>query len=148
MTLDIRRVVTAHDERGKSVVSIDGQATNIRANRPKVMSVLVWSTDSVPPDVTSNEDLGARQLERPPVRRGTIFRVVEFEPGNTPDMHVTQTIDYAVVMYGEIDMELDDGTETHLRAGDVLVQRATVHNWLNRGTEPCAVAFILIDASP
>jgi mannose-6-phosphate isomerase-like protein (cupin superfamily) len=140
--------VTSNDTNGKSVVMIDDQASNVRANRPKVTSVLVWSTDSIPPDVSGSEDLGARQLERPPVKRGTIFRVVEFEAGNTPDMHVTQTIDYALVMYGEIDMELDDGVMVHLKTGDVLVQRATVHNWLNRGNEPCAVAFILIDATP
>ena len=148
MALNVRRVVTANDDSGKSVVWIDDTASNVRANRPKVTSVLVWMTDSTPPDVSGNEDLGARQIDRPPGRRGSIFRVVEFEPGNTPDMHVTQTIDYAVVISGEIDMELDDGAEVHLSAGDVLVQRATVHNWLNRGTEPCRIAFILIDASP
>ena len=63
-------------------------------------------------------------------------------------MHVTPTIDYAVVMSGGIEMELDDGVEVHLQAGDVLVQRATVHNWVNRGTEPCVIAFVLIDAQP
>ena len=148
MALHIRRVVTANDEAGKATVWIDDEASNLRLNRPLVSSVLVWSTDDTPPDVTGSEDLGARQVARPPTRRGSIFRVVEFEPGNAPDMHVTQTIDYAVVMSGEIDMELDDGAEVHLSAGDVLVQRATLHNWANRGTEPCKIAFILIDASP
>ena len=148
MTLDIRRVVTANDANGKATVWIDDQASNLRINRPLVSSVLVWSTDSTPPDITGSEDLGARQVERPPARRGSIFRVVEFEPGNEPDMHVTPTIDYAVVMSGEIDMEVDDGVEVHLKAGDVLVQRATLHNWVNRGSEPCRIAFILIDASP
>ena len=51
-------------------------------------------------------------------------------------------------MRGEIDMELDDGVSVHLRAGDVLVQRGTIHNWQNNGTEPCLIAFILIDAKP
>ena len=63
-------------------------------------------------------------------------------------MHVTPTIDYAVVMSGEIDMELDDGVEVRLQAGDMLVQRATVHNWVNRGDAPCVIAFVLIDAQP
>jgi quercetin dioxygenase-like cupin family protein len=146
MALNVRRVVTANDANGKAVVWIDGEATNYRSVRPKVNTVLVWSTDSVPPDVTGNEDLGARKVDRPPVHRGTIFRIIEFEPGNTPDEHVTQTIDYAFVMSGEIDMAVDDGVEVHLKAGDVLVQRATVHNWINRGTEPCVMAFVLIDA--
>ena len=148
MTLDVRRVVTANDANGKATVWIDDVASNLRLNRPLVSSVLVWSTDSTPPDVTGSEDLGARQVERSPARRGSNFRVVEFEPGNAPDMHVTPTIDYAVVMSGEIDMALDDGIEVHLNAGDVLVQRATVHNWVNRGSEPCRIAFSLIDAAP
>jgi quercetin dioxygenase-like cupin family protein len=63
-------------------------------------------------------------------------------------MHRTDSIDYAVVLSGEIDMQLDDGTEVHLRAGDVLVQRGTIHNWINRGTAPCVMAFTLIDAKP
>ena len=148
MALNVRRVVTGHDDNGKAVVSIDDQASNRRANRPGVTSVLVWMSDTTPADVSGSEDMGTRQVDRPPPHRGSIFRVIEFEPGNTQDMHVTQTIDYAVVTSGEIDMELDDGVEVHLRAGDVLVQRATVHNWANRGTEPCQIVFILIDASP
>ena len=148
MALNVRRVVTANDENGKAVAWIDDQASNIRANRPGVTSVLVWMTDSTPPDVSGDEDLGARQVDRPPSHRGSIFRVLEIEPGNALDMHVTQTIDYAIVMSGEIDMELDDRAEVHLSAGDVIVQRATVHNWVNRGTEPCKMAFVLIDASP
>jgi mannose-6-phosphate isomerase-like protein (cupin superfamily) len=79
---------------------------------------------------------------------GTVFRIVEFGPGNAPRMHRTDSIDYAVVMSGEIDMELDDGAVVHVRAGDALVQRGTIHNWVNRGTEPCRIAFILIDAQP
>ena len=148
MALNVRRVITANDENGKSMVLIDDQADNFRANRPGVTSVLVWMTDSTPAELTSQEDLGARQVSRPPPHHGTIFRIMELEPGNGQDMHVTQTIDYALVLSGEIDMELDDGVEVHLKHGDVVVQRATVHNWVNRGTEPCTLAFILIDASP
>ena len=146
MALSVRRVVTANDDKGKAVVWIDEQAANVRSNRPGVESLVVWTTDSVPPDVTGDEDLGARPVERPPVHHGTIFRIIEFQPGNTTDMHVTPTIDYALVMSGEIDMELDDGVVVHLKEGDALVQRATVHNWRNHGTEPCVIAFILIDS--
>ena len=148
MALDVRRVVTANDENGKAVVSIDDVASNRRANRPGVESVVIWTTDTVPPDVSGNEDLGARQVERPPSKRGTIFRIIDFQPGNGTDMHVTSTIDYALILSGEIDMELDDGVEVHLSQGDVLVQRATVHNWINRGPGVCRMAFILIDATP
>ena len=148
MALNVRRVVTSHDDNGRAVVRIDDTAGNKRNPRPGVETALVWMTDSTPAELTGAEDLGARSVERPPSYRGTIFRVIEFGPGNERDMHVTPTIDYAVVMSGEIEMELDDGVEVHLQAGDVLVQRATVHNWVNRGTEPCVIAFVLIDAQP
>ncbi len=146
MALNVRRVVTANDENGKAKVWIDDTASNVRIPRPGVETVQVWSTDSTPADLTGNEDLGARKVDRPPQHRGTIFRMIEFSPGNDYDMHITPTIDYALVMKGGIDMELDDGVVVHLNEGDALVQRATVHNWANRGTEPCVIAFILIDA--
>jgi quercetin dioxygenase-like cupin family protein len=76
-----------------------------------------------------------------------VFRVVRFEPGVAPLIHRTSSIDYAVVLAGEIDMELDTATVT-LHAGDVLVQRGTIHNWVNRGAAPCVIAFVLIDAKP
>ena len=148
MALNVRRVVTRIDEQGKAVVAIDDIAGNTRMPRPGVETVLAWMTDATPADLVGTEDLGARKVERPPSYRGTIFRIIEFCPGNERDMHVTPTIDYAVVMSGEIEMELDDGFEVHLRAGDVLVQRATIHNWINRGTGPCVIAFVLIDAQP
>ena len=76
-----------------------------------------------------------------------MFRVIEFAPGVAPRNHRTDSIDYAVVLSGEIDMTLDDQVVT-LRAGDVLVQRGTIHNWINRSTAPCVIAFVLIDAKP
>ena len=79
------------------------------------------------------------------LKNGTIFRILEFAPGLAPRNHRTDSIDYIVVMSGEIDMELDD-TTVHLKAGDVMVQRGTIHNWINRGTAPCVLAVILIDA--
>jgi quercetin dioxygenase-like cupin family protein len=79
---------------------------------------------------------------------GTVFRILELQPGNTPRVHRTDSLDYAVIMSGEIDMELETGEITHLKAGDVVVQRGTVHNWVNRGTEPCVIAFVLIAAKP
>ena len=78
---------------------------------------------------------------------GSVFRVVSFGPGVAPRNHRTDSIDYAVVISGEIDMELD-GETVHLKAGDVLVQRGTIHNWVNNGNEPCVIAFALISAKP
>jgi len=79
---------------------------------------------------------------------GTVFRILELQPDNIPRVHRTDSLDYAVIMSGEIDMELETGDITHLKAGDVVVQRGTVHNWINRGPEPCVIAFVLIAAKP
>ena len=77
-----------------------------------------------------------------------MFRVVRYQPGVVPRNHRTDSIDYAVIISGAIDMELDDGVMVKLKAGDVLVQRGTIHNWINRGTEDCVIAFVLISAKP
>jgi quercetin dioxygenase-like cupin family protein len=74
-----------------------------------------------------------------------VFRVVEYAPGVSPRDQRTDSIDYAVVMSGEIDMKMDD-TVVHLKAGDVLVQRGTIHNWVNHGTAPCVIVFVLISS--
>src|SRR6202011_726505 len=78
---------------------------------------------------------------------GSVFRIVEYAPGVAPRNHRTESIDYAVVMAGEIAMDID-GATVHLRRGDVLVQRGTIHNWSNRGTAPCVIAFVRIAAKP
>ena len=90
------------------------------------------------------EDKAAREIGTT-IPGGSVFRVVEYGPGVTPRNHRTDSIDYAVVISGEIDMEMD-GANVHLRAGDVLVQRGTIHNWVNNGTETCVIAFVLISA--
>jgi quercetin dioxygenase-like cupin family protein len=106
---------------------------------------LIWTTHDLPVTfVEDDEDKGAREIGTT-IKKGSVFRVIEFEPGVAPRNHRTDSIDYAVVMSGEIDMEMDD-TVVHLKAGDVLVQRGTIHNWVNNGTAPCVIAFVLIGA--
>jgi len=145
MTSKLRRVVTGHDANGKAVIKLDD--TSELVPRPNgVAGRVLWTTESFPVENTGDEDAGQREV-RITQPNGSIFRVVEFHPGNAGMNHRTESIDYAVVMWGEIDMEIDDDV-VHLKAGDVLVQRGTIHNWVNRGTEPCAIAFILIDAKP
>jgi len=95
----------------------------------------------------TNADAAGRKVGTT-LDNGTVFRVVSFGPGVTPRNHRTDSIDYAVVIAGEIDMEVDDGASVHLKAGDVLVQRGTIHNWVNKGKEPCVIAFVLIAAKP
>ena len=146
MTPQIRRVVTSHDASGRAIVKIDEVAKNLVSSRPGAAACVVWTTEGFPVDNTGEEDAGLRKTGTT-LDNGTVFRILELAPGVTPRNHRTDSIDYAVVMSGEVDMELDD-TTVHLKAGDVLVQRGTIHNWVNRGSEPCVIAFALIAAKP
>jgi quercetin dioxygenase-like cupin family protein len=124
MTLNVRRVITDHDEQGRSRIAIDERCGNVISRRAGHESCVAWTGGD-----------------------GTIFRIVEYQPGVAPRRHRTETIDYAVVISGEIDMQLDTGM-VHLRAGDVLVQQATIHDWINRGEAPCRIAFVLVPTQP
>jgi mannose-6-phosphate isomerase-like protein (cupin superfamily) len=146
MTINIRRVVTGHDEHGHAKVMIDEQVTNSFSPRPNAEFSVIWSSQGFPVDNDGFED--PSNLKIGTTRdNGTVFRIVSFGPGVAPRNHRTDSIDYAVVMSGEIDMVLDNET-VRLRAGDVLVQRGTVHNWINNGAVPCVIAFTLISAKP
>jgi quercetin dioxygenase-like cupin family protein len=146
MALQIRRIVTGHDASGRAVVKIDEVAKTLVSSRPGATACVVWTTEGFPIENTGEEDAGQRKTGTT-LDNGTVFRLLELAPGVTPRNHRTDSIDYAVVMSGEVDMELDD-TTVHLKAGDVLVQRGTIHNWVNRGSEPCVIAFVLIAAKP
>jgi mannose-6-phosphate isomerase-like protein (cupin superfamily) len=162
----VRRIVTGHRE-GKAVAIFDGPAPNQKLRQASgLVSTLLWVTDETPADIGGSTDKSAREIGVPPPPGGTIFRVVDF-PSEGPArsreailkemgvadhggarhaaMHRTRSVDYAVVLEGEIDMLLDD-SEVHLEAGDVLVQQGTNHAWVNRGTQACRMAFVLIDA--
>ena len=170
---EVRRVVTTVDENGKAVVLFDGANPHkvVRPNR-SVISRLLWVTDETPADMSGTADRAATTIGIAPPQHGSIFRIIDIPPTppeieqlekdylhkqigdhapkrglppRHPLMHRTRTIDYAIIMQGEIDMLLDD-SEVHLKAGDVLIQQGTNHAWVNRGTEPCRIAFILIDS--
>ncbi len=170
MVQPTRRVVTGHDAKGKAVILIDGAAPNAKLRKTTgLTSTLLWVTDRSPADNSGRADAAEREIGVAPPPCGSIFRVVDFPPAadfgavdnaamlremgigasggsaRHAGMHRTKSVDYAVVISGEIDMLLDD-SEVHLRAGDVLVQRGTNHAWVNRGRENCRIAFVLIDA--
>jgi quercetin dioxygenase-like cupin family protein len=147
MALRVRRVVTGHDAAGKAIVQIDEISKNLRSARPGAEACVIWTSEGFPIDNTGSADEGLRETGTTH-DNGTVFRILELQPGNTPRIHRTDSLDYAVIMKGEIDMELETGDITHLKAGDVIVQRGTVHNWVNRGPEPCVIAFVLIAAKP
>lgn len=172
----IRRVVTGHDAQGRSVVAQDAASPFVLApngDRGPVVTDL-WKSFGAPADNRGSDEPCANVTLAPPAQ-GSVLRTVQFPPdgqymdgwdehaafaamghdlsgaatrkGATVGMHRTRSLDYAIVLSGEIWAVMDQG-ETLLRAGDVLVQRGTNHGWSNRGTEPALVAFVLIDAQP
>lgn len=175
MSLPIRRVVTGKDGNGKAIAVVDALATSVhRREELGITNTLLWVTDSTPADLSNREDAANKKVGVVPPPGGTIFRVIEFAPERElkadyetrlrifqgiglapegesrekprdPTMHRTRTVDYALILSGEIDMLMDD-SEIHLKAGDVVIQRGTNHAWVNRGIQPCQVAFILVDA--
>src|SRR5260370_33078425 len=146
MRVNMRRGVAALDGEGKARVAVDDISGDGVSSRPGAAIANIWSTEGFPVDNAGRTD-GAKEITGTTRDNGPVFRVIEYGPGVTPRNHRTNSIDYAVVLSGEIDMELDAEIVT-LRAGDVLVQRGTVHNWVNRSSAPCVIAFVLIDARP
>ena len=150
-----RRVVTGHTADGKSTVLFDSSLTLAeqsssggarQEDRAGAASSVAWTTQGFPTDNTGSSDLGLREVKTAQ-EDGTVLRLVKYSPGVTPRQHRTNSVDYAVVVSGSIEMELDTQT-VRLDTGDILVQRGTIHNWINNGTEPCVMAYILVGAYP
>jgi quercetin dioxygenase-like cupin family protein len=155
MALQVRRIVTGHDANGKAVVKSDENLSAVpRLGRPHIAGCEIWSTDKMPVDNTSDEGEQAQRAGF--VKRynyvgsgqGTVVRITEFAPGAPKFMHRTETVDYALLLSGECDLELDSGEIAHMKPGDIVVQRGTMHAWVNNGSQPAVFAFILIDADP
>ena len=173
MASDIRRVVTGLDANNKAVVLFDSRLP-LAPGPYGLASTNMWVTDSYPPALSfTQEDPAKKPIGISPPDNGTKFRVVEFPPLDAateakmppdflmktvgdkapargvkvthPLMHRTRSLDYAVVLSGEIDMMLDE-TSVHLKPGDTVVQQATNHAWINRGKEPCRILFVLMDS--
>ena len=176
MVWKVRRVVTGHDRDGKSMFLMDGHAPNVKemASMPGLALTDLWETGGAPADNSGSADAGARPVRLEPPKNGSILRIVEFPPDSAwrtqdldakvafdsigaghakdhghgdPMMHTTASVDYIIVLKGEIHAVMEKG-ETLLKAGDVLIQRGTNHSWSVRGRRPCIVAAILISAKP
>ena len=145
-----RRVVTGHDASGVSVFSADGPVPAARTAPDGALFYEIWGTDATPAPIapdpigTATPDPTLDALTVPPAPNGTKIRINELPPGVASPVHRTQTVDYGIVLSGEVTLVLDD-SETALRAGDVVVQLGTSHRWENRTAESARVAFILID---
>jgi hypothetical protein len=171
----VRRVVTGHDAEGRSTFIADGLAPNVKEmpSFPGLALTDLWETKGAPASNAGDADAAARPVHLEPPKNGTIVRIVEFPPDNTrpqdsdshagfkaigashaqdrrsadPMMHKTSTVDYIIVLKGEIYAVMETG-EKLLRAGDVLIQRGTMHSWSVRTPEPCIIAAILVNAAP
>jgi len=169
---DIRRVVTGLDAGNKAIALFDNVLT-LSVGRTGNAAANIWITDSSPPGFSFKDDSAAKPIGLSPPDNGTVIRVVEFRPLDPaaeakmdsnfmmkvvgdhaparglpvkhPLMHRTRTVDYAVILSGEIDMMLDEAV-VHVKAGDVVIQQATNHAWINRGTQPCRILFVLMDS--
>ena len=172
MPRPVRRVVTGHTPEGRSTIIMDEPAPQVTpAAEPEGGSTVLWVTDTAPASNAGNEDAapaGVRNPVPPPSPGGSIIRIVDFLPSSRgaapatalagvkhtpersqkhPGFHQTDTVDYAVVLEGEVWAILDEA-ETLLKAGDVLIQRGTFHAWDNRSDRVCRILFVLIDAEP
>jgi quercetin dioxygenase-like cupin family protein len=146
MTWAPRRVVTGHDDGGKSVFLSDGAPPVARTASDGAGFYEIWSTAAAPAVLGASEpDPAAGEVLVPPPRRGTKIRVNEFPPGVVSPVHRTQSVDYGIVVEGEMVLTLDD-SETVLHRGDVVVQRGTSHRWENRSGRVARMVFVLVDA--
>ncbi len=144
----VRRVVTGHDADGRAIVTMDGDAPHRDVRPYGSISTLVWTSDETPAEIRSGEDYGARDNIIQPPPMGSGFRIVDFPAHGPGRMHRTDTVDYAICMAGEIDMEMDDGLTIHMKEQDVMVQQGTNHSWINNSDAPARIAFVLIDGKP
>lgn len=176
MRKPVRRIVTGHNTQGRSIISIDDDASNVTAVEgwPGLFVSELWVTSETPVDNMGLTDQAARPMRHDPTPGGTIFRVVEIPPEshlsaidtekafaamgsrNRPrpqdaqlhaSMHKTHSIDYLVVAAGEMWMVMEEGS-TLLKPGDCVVQRGTNHAWVNKGEQPCILMAVLVDAIP
>jgi hypothetical protein len=177
MTRPVRRVVTGHDAAGKSVFVSDAPSPHVFQRSPGSAIVTeLWETTRTPADNRGRADAIDRAFRLPPPKNGTVFRIIEYPPDRQrlaaltrehgaaddgsgrsaaldrggarhPGFHKTSSVDYAIVLSGEIHALMDEG-EVLLRAGDVLIQRGTSHAWSNRTDAPAVLAFVLVDAEP
>jgi len=141
----VQRVVTGHDSDGRAIFkSQDVSPTRIIPSGDAAF-LLLWATGTVPAD--NNDETDGRDRDAGlTLNGGSAFRIVDMLPGKESPLHRTNSIDYGIVMSGEIELELDDGHKTVVREGGVVIQRGTNHLWRNVGDKPCRIAFILIEA--
>lgn len=143
----VQRVVTGHDAAGRAVFVGEDEAQTAPIPSGDAAFLLCWTTAQVPAD--NNDPVDGRTRDAGlTIERGSVLRIVDILPGRESPMHRSSSIDYGIVLSGEIELELDNGARRTIREGGVVVQRGTNHLWRNATTEPCRIAFVLIEAAP
>jgi len=143
-----RRVVTGHDAGGRAVFRSDERFPLLPIPSGDADFALIWTTASVPVD--NNDETDGRERDAAlTLKGGSVIRVADLHPGTVSPMHRTSSIDYGIVISGQVELELDDGAKTLLGPGDIVVQRGTMHLWRNpSATETCRVVWVLVEAAP
>lgn len=144
----VRRIVTGHNKAGRAIFKSDDLLPVKPIPSGDAAFSLVWTTATVPAD--NNDEIDGRSREAGlTLNQGSVIRIVDMLPGGTSPMHRTNSIDYGIVLSGEVELELDDGVVTTAGPGDIIVQRGTMHLWRNRSaTDVCRIVFVLIEAKP
>ena len=144
----IRRVVTGHDADGRAVFTADDSVMPAAYPGQHAAFVQIWTTATVPADNNDPTD-GRERVMALHGQGGSAMRVVDMAPGMVSPMHRTGTIDYIIILSGQLELELDDGATRLISPGDIVVQRGTIHRWRNpSATEPCRGVMVLIEATP
>ncbi|CAN5711971.1 hypothetical protein BH10BAC2_BH10BAC2_16890 [soil metagenome] len=113
-----------------------------------VMRTTIWTTTIVPADLNDETD-GRERDAGTTLKGGSVIRIVDMLPGASSPMHRTNSIDYGVIISGTIELELDNNIFKTLAAGDIIVQRGTIHKWRNPSAETiCRIVFVLTEAKP
>lgn len=144
----VRRIVTGHNASGKAVFRSDELLPVSPIPSGDAAFSLVWTTAAVPAD--NNDETDGRQRDAGlTLHQGSVIRIVDMLPGGASPMHRSSSIDYGIVLSGAVELELDDGAVTTAYAGDIIVQRGTLHLWRNPSSDAmCRIAFVLIEAAP
>ena len=141
----VQRVVTGHDANGRAIVKSEDVTPTTMIPSGDASFLLMWTTATVPAD--NNDETDGRHREAGlTLEGGSVIRIVDMLPGKASPMHRTNSIDYGIVLQGEIELELEDGVKTTVRQGGVIIQRGTNHLWRNTTDEVCRIVFILIEA--
>jgi quercetin dioxygenase-like cupin family protein len=140
----VKRVVTGWDDAGEPTILFDEEPSTT-FDFGVAGSSEIWRTQAVPAEFRQTDDPTTGDFVVEPPIGGSICRIATYRPGAAIDVHSTRTVDYIIVISGELTMIFQD-REIVLRAADVVVQQATPHGWANRGDEPCVVAAVLLTA--